>query len=29
MAGSLNHFSTDVAGLLDIASDALTATKLV
>lgn len=29
MAGSFNRFATDVAGLLDIAADALTATKLV
>lgn len=29
MAGSFNRFATDVAGLLDIAADLLTATKLV
>lgn len=29
MAGSFNRFATDVAGLLEIAADALTAAKLV
>lgn len=29
MAGSFNRFATDIAGLLEIAADALTATKLV
>lgn len=29
MAGSFNRFATDIAGLLEITADALTATKLV